>query len=316
VAGLRQVDVQGSRGQRVADAVRAMGGTEVTGDRWRREYGGLNSDQVRRRKALESESRRLRQAGAGLTLDKLILAEAARGVKGVPDAARWTGSALSPAWAPRLCRAHQAEAGGLRAPCLARPRSASLDTSRKAPRGRDDEEALTADIIALAREGGRCGHRRITALLGAAGGVGNAKRVERIRRRDGLKVPRKQPNKGRLRLRPERPSLGLRLRRGPDAGRAQVPQAQRGGRGHPRGPGPPSGPHAQGRGRDRRAVRPVHPAGRARPCSLGQRPRVRGPRRGRTGSRPGAPRPPASSRAHLGRTALSRASAPASATGS
>ena len=79
VAGLRQVDVRGSRGQRVADAVRAMGGTEVTGDRWRREYGGLNSDQVRRSKALELESRRLRQAGADLTLDKLILAEAARG---------------------------------------------------------------------------------------------------------------------------------------------------------------------------------------------------------------------------------------------
>jgi hypothetical protein len=50
-------------------------------------------------------------------------------------------------------------------------------TQRKVPRGRDDEEALTADIIALAREYGRYGYRKITALLRAAGWVVNAKRV-------------------------------------------------------------------------------------------------------------------------------------------
>ncbi len=87
-------------------------------------------------------------------------------------------------------------------------------TQRKVPRGRDDEEALTADIIALAREYGRYGYRKITALLRAAGWVVNAKRVERIWRREGLKVPAKQPKKGRLwlndgsciRLRPECPN--------------------------------------------------------------------------------------------------------------
>ena len=66
------------------------------------------------------------------------------------------------------------------------------------PRGRDDEAALTADIIALARECGRHGYRKITALLRAAGGAVNAKRVERIWRQEGLKVPAKQPKKGRL----------------------------------------------------------------------------------------------------------------------
>ena len=84
-------------------------------------------------------------------------------------------------------------------------------TQRKAPRGRDDEAALTAEIIALARECGRCGCRKITALLRAAGWHVNPKRVERIWRREGLKVPAKQPKKGRLwlndgsciRLRPE-----------------------------------------------------------------------------------------------------------------
>ena len=79
VAKLRQVDVLTSRGQSVADAVRSIGVTEVTYYRWRQEYGGLKSDQVRRMKELELENQRLRKAVADLTLDKLILAEAARG---------------------------------------------------------------------------------------------------------------------------------------------------------------------------------------------------------------------------------------------
>jgi putative transposase len=53
--------------------------TEVTYYRWRREFGGLKSEQVKRLKALEAENARLRKAVADLTLDKQILAEAARG---------------------------------------------------------------------------------------------------------------------------------------------------------------------------------------------------------------------------------------------
>ena len=79
VAKLRQVDVLTSQGQTVADSVRAIGVTEVTYYRWRQEYGGLKSDQVKRMKELELENQRLRKAVADLTLDKLILAEAARG---------------------------------------------------------------------------------------------------------------------------------------------------------------------------------------------------------------------------------------------
>jgi transposase-like protein len=75
--------------------VRAIGVTEVTYYRWRQEYGGLKSDQVRRMKALELENQRLRKAVADLTLDKQILGEAARGVKGVPETVRWTVSALN-----------------------------------------------------------------------------------------------------------------------------------------------------------------------------------------------------------------------------
>jgi putative transposase len=87
-------------------------------------------------------------------------------------------------------------------------------TQRKAPRTPDDEERLTADIVELARRYGRYGYRRIAALLRDAGWAVNKKRVERIWRREGLKVPQKQPKRGRLwladgscvRLRPERPN--------------------------------------------------------------------------------------------------------------
>src|SRR3954451_16896687 len=79
VAKLRQVDVLVSQGQGVADAVRSIVVTEVRYYRWRQEFGGLKSDQVKRLKDLETENRRLRRAISDLPLDKLILQEAARG---------------------------------------------------------------------------------------------------------------------------------------------------------------------------------------------------------------------------------------------
>ena len=79
VAKLRQVDVLMAQGRPVGDSVRAIGVTEVAYYRWRNEYGGLKSDQVKRLKELETENGRLRRAVSDLTLDKLILAEAAKG---------------------------------------------------------------------------------------------------------------------------------------------------------------------------------------------------------------------------------------------
>jgi transposase InsO family protein len=87
-------------------------------------------------------------------------------------------------------------------------------TQRKSPTMADDEAALTMAIIDWARQYGRYGYRRITALLRTEGWVCNHKRVERIWRREGLKVPARQPKRGRLwlndgscvRLRPERPN--------------------------------------------------------------------------------------------------------------
>ena len=79
VAKLRQVDVLAAQGTPIADAIRQIGVTEVTYYRWRQEYGGLKRDQVKRLKELELENARLRKAVYDLTLDKLILKEAARG---------------------------------------------------------------------------------------------------------------------------------------------------------------------------------------------------------------------------------------------
>ena len=79
VAKLRQVDVLVSQGHNIADAIRQIGVSEVTYYRWRQEYGGLKTEQVKRLKELEQENARFRRAISDLTLDKLILQEAARG---------------------------------------------------------------------------------------------------------------------------------------------------------------------------------------------------------------------------------------------
>ena len=68
-----------SQGRPVAEAVRSIGVTQFTYYRWRKEFGGLKTDQVKRLKVLEKENERLRKAVSDLTLEKLILREAASG---------------------------------------------------------------------------------------------------------------------------------------------------------------------------------------------------------------------------------------------
>jgi transposase-like protein len=79
VLKLRQVEVLQGQGKSVQEAVRQIGVTVQTYYRWRKEYGGMNRDQLKRLKALETENQRLRRAVSDLTLDKMILTEAARG---------------------------------------------------------------------------------------------------------------------------------------------------------------------------------------------------------------------------------------------
>ncbi|QQO45765.1 transposase [Paracoccus sp. MC1862] len=168
VARLRQVGVLVSRGRSVAGAVRSIGVAQLTCSRWRKEFGGLQGDRVKRLKEREKENGRLRKAVSGLTPEKLILRGEACG--------RTPRATSRPRASPCLHRAGPAGVPCLGAPRLPRARPASLDPSRKVPRGRADEEALTAGIVALAARQGRCGQRRIPALLGHAGRTGNVTR--------------------------------------------------------------------------------------------------------------------------------------------
>ena len=79
VSKLRQVEVLQGQGMLIADAVRQIGVTQQTYYRWRKLYGGMGREQLKRLKELEKENQRLRRAVSDLTLDKLILTEAAAG---------------------------------------------------------------------------------------------------------------------------------------------------------------------------------------------------------------------------------------------
>lgn len=79
VAKLRQVEVLVGQGMTRLDAIREISVTEQTYYRWRKKYGGMGTDQLRELKRLQKENERLRRAVSDLTLDKLILTEAAKG---------------------------------------------------------------------------------------------------------------------------------------------------------------------------------------------------------------------------------------------
>ena len=117
VAKLRQVDVLVSQGKPVAEAVRSIAVTEVTYYRWRQEYGGLKGDQVKRLKDLEAENTRLRRAVSDLTLEKLILKEAASGTS-------------EPRPSSCLHRQGRRPARRLGADCMPRSRPASLHATQ------------------------------------------------------------------------------------------------------------------------------------------------------------------------------------------
>ncbi|WP_297775803.1 IS3 family transposase [uncultured Roseovarius sp.] len=201
VLKLRQVEVLQGQGSSIADSVRQIGVTVQTYYRWRKEYGGMSRDQLKRLKELETENTRLRRAVSDLTLDKMILTEAA------------PGKLLSPS-RRRRCIDHVRQTLSVSERRVCRTLGQHRSTQRKVPIGLPDEERLTDDIIALTEEFGRYGYRMITGMLNNSGWHVNHKRVERIWRREGLKVPQKQPKKGRLwlndgscvRLRPERPN--------------------------------------------------------------------------------------------------------------
>ncbi|MEP1441771.1 MAG: IS3 family transposase [Hyphomicrobiales bacterium] len=185
VSKLRQVDVFVGQGNSRVDAIRQVSITEQTDYRWRKQYGGMGTDQLKELKKVQKENEQLRRAIADLTLDKLILTEAGK------------GKLLSPS-RRRKCIDQVRDKFGVSERRTCHVLGQHRSTQRHIPKNRADEELLVADMIELARQYGHYGYRRIAALLRNAGWQVNDKRVERLWRREGLKVPYKQPKRGRL----------------------------------------------------------------------------------------------------------------------
>jgi transposase InsO family protein len=201
VSKLRQVEVLQGQGATISEAVRQIGVTQQTFYRWRKLYGGMQRSQLARLKELE---KREPAAATGCVRSHPGQAHSDRGGE---------GKLLSPS-RRRKCIDHVRRELGVSERRACRALGQHRSTQRKVPQGRADEQRLTDDIIELADQYGRYGYRMVTGLLNNAGWHVNHKRVERIWRREGLKVPQKQKKKGRLwlndgscvRLRPERPN--------------------------------------------------------------------------------------------------------------
>ncbi|WP_339674759.1 IS3 family transposase [uncultured Gimesia sp.] len=185
---LREAEVELARGKTIGLVCKQLGITDQTYYRWRKEYGGIRTDQAKRLKDLEKENARLKRLLADAELDKAILKEAAFGKLLSPvkrcQAVTYVRNTLGPEIVSerRACRV------------LGQPRS----TQRREPYLPDDEPRLVKRMIELATQYGRYGYRTIWGMLLLEGWKVNHKRIERLWRREGLKVPKKQPKRRRL----------------------------------------------------------------------------------------------------------------------
>jgi transposase InsO family protein len=204
IGKLREVEIMLGQGGTTAEACRRIAVSEQTYYRWRKEYGGLKTDQARRMKDLEE--------GSGEGEPSAAPCDLGSDARQTDPAGGSKGKLLSPA-RRRRCIDQIKEVLDVSERRVCRVLGQHRSTQRKVPCGADDEQALTDDVVALAKQYGRYGYRRVTALLHAAGWSVNHKRVERIWRREGLKVPQRQPKRSRLwlndgsciRLRPKYP---------------------------------------------------------------------------------------------------------------
>ena len=165
VTKLRQVEVLCGQGMPRIDAIRQVQITEQTFYRWRKQYGGKGTDQLKELRRLQKENDRLRRAVSDLTLDKLILSEAAR-MKAVKETFQWMArrpereALLSPSRRPlpgrrmaKPCCREGASFAHVRSQFRVSERRACLvlgqhrSTQRSLPVGRADEERLVSDMI-------------------------------------------------------------------------------------------------------------------------------------------------------------------------
>ena|ERR1700722_2604644 len=117
IAKLRRVEVLTSHGKSVVDAIRSIGVTDAAFYRWRQEYDGLKVDQVKRMKELEAENAWLRRAVSDLTLERLVLKEAASGTS-------------KPGAPPGLCKARRSRTGRVGVVCVPGPGATAHDPAQ------------------------------------------------------------------------------------------------------------------------------------------------------------------------------------------
>ena len=185
ISKLRQAEVELSRGLRTPAMCKKLGISEQTYYRWRKEYGGLRLDQGQAPQGARAREHATEEVGGGPSARQF---DSQRG---------GLGKLLSP---PRRRQAvavvrHRLSVSERRA---CRVLGQARSTHRHRAVVSDDEPRLVDRIIELATQYGRYGYRRITGLLRGEGWRVNHKRVERLWRREGLKVPQKQPKRGRL----------------------------------------------------------------------------------------------------------------------
>ena len=201
IGHLREAEGVLAQGESVAPVARRLGVAEPTYYRGRREDGGLRVDQAKRLKERERENSRRKRVVADQARDNAMARDGAAGT----FCARPSGAGRHP---PARTRTRCRSGGPARSPARRGRPSATV------PRPSPDAPALIARSVALAPRCGRYGSRRIPARLRQAGWRVNPKRVERLWRQEGLRVPGKHPQRGRLwlaagslvRRRAERPS--------------------------------------------------------------------------------------------------------------
>ncbi len=265
---LRQVEVEIANGKTTPQACRDAGITAQTYYRWRKEFGGLKLDPAKRLKELEKENARLKRLVADLSLEKQFLRDVAQGNE------------------RRRCAVERArEEYGLCERHACRLLGQGRGPQRYPPILRSDEDALTRAIITLASQYGRYGYRQIGALLQKAGWQVGRDRVQRIWRREGLKVPTEAARAtvverrlvGAAAAGAGEPCMELRLCECRDARRQGVAIVDADRRIHTGVPGDPRGTAAEKPGSNRDAGRGDAGARHPGVPALGQWARIRGP---------------------------------------
>ncbi|WP_145301935.1 IS3 family transposase [Crateriforma conspicua] len=172
-------------GKSLAEVYQKLGIVESTWMRWKKQYGGMKSDEARRLRELEIENQKLKELLAEAELDKRMLKVIAGGKLLSPTRRREAACKLQSCFGVlerRACRT------------LGQSRS----SQRYRPNTKEDEPRLVARILELVREFPRYGYRRITRLLRQEGWRVNFKRIHRLWKQQGLKVPVKKAKKRRL----------------------------------------------------------------------------------------------------------------------